>query len=314
MLQLDNVTDFEWRRLIERLDKAVAESARLYLQSLHARRVPIKADSWEHKLDELRLAREPDYQKAGLPLVYALKYMPRRVISILGSLWTVAGDRYPSSVLDIGSGTGSTALALDVTNAPRHINLHGIEPSPEMIAFAQGSRFAGRVSARYTKGSIEDGALGRIPLEPYDLVVFSASFPYQFDEWDALLDSVGSYEGNRSKMILVVEPEAKVDILDSFARRLRHRGWPTERLCCHDLPEIVKREDIPLKEMTHVWERIGLPGSTAPRTWWTPPNEKYLIANPEPSWPSPGENRMLWEGSGARTLIRHSLPYSGLKR
>ncbi len=280
MLQLENVSDFEWRRLIEGLDKAVAQAARDYLSSLHTRRVPIRAHSWDEELDELRLAREPDYNKPWLPLVYALKYMPRRVISILGSLTTIAGDRYPTSVLDIGSGTGATALALDLINAPRHINLLGIEPSREMIRFADSPPFQGRVTARYDGGSVGDGTLRGLSLDTFDLVAFSASFPYHFNEWSALLDAMGTYEDNVGKMILVVEPEAKADILLSFAQRLRARGWPTKWFCCHDLPEFIRRDDIPLKDTQEVWKRIGSPGSTPPRTWWSPPDDKFLIANP----------------------------------
>ena len=300
MLQLDSLSDFEWRRLVERLDKAVAEAARDYLRHLHARRVPIRPDNWEQELDELRLAREPDYDRPGLPLVYALKYMPRRVISILGSLLAVDIDRYPTSVLDVGSGPGATALALDLINAPRHMNLLGIEPSREMIAFADSSRFTTRVTARYQEGSVGDGTLGRLALEAFDLLVFSAALPYHFDEWGALLGALGSYEENVGKMILVVEPEAKADILDSFGRRLRARGWPTKTFCCHDLPEVIKRDELPLKDMQEVWKRIGSPGSTPPRTWWSPPDDKFLIANPQPSWPLLGESRMALVGLGGR--------------
>jgi hypothetical protein len=53
-------------------------------------------------------------------------------------------------------------------------------------------------------------------------------------------------------MILVVEPDAKESILDSFARRLRARGWPTVRLSSDDLPDTMKRDDIPLKAATNV--------------------------------------------------------------
>lgn len=102
MLQLESVSDFEWRRLIERLDKAVAEASRQYLRSLYTRRVSIRTEKWDQQLGELRLAREPDYDEPGLPLVYALKYMPRRVISILGSLLSVDVEQYPTHVLDVG--------------------------------------------------------------------------------------------------------------------------------------------------------------------------------------------------------------------
>jgi SAM-dependent methyltransferase len=305
MLRLESLNDFEWRRLVERLDKAMAEAARDYLRHLHARRVSIRSDDWDLELDELRLAREPDYDKPGLPLVYALKYMPRRVMSILGSLLTVDIDRYPSNVLDIGSGPGATALALDLINAPRHISLLGIEPSREMIAFADSSRFTWRVTARYQEGSLVDGTLGRLPLAAFDLLVLSASFPYHFDEWAPLLDALGSYHVNAGKMILVVEPEAKADILDSFGRRLRARGWPTRTFCCHDLPEVIKRDDVPLRNMQEVWKRIGSPGAVPPRTWWNPPDDKFLIANPEPSWPLLGEARMA---TVSGTWSRPSLP------
>lgn len=306
MLRLESLSDFEWRRLVERLDKAVAEAAREYLRQLHARRVPIRPDNWDLELDELRLAREPDYDKPGLPLVYALKYMPCRVISILGSLLTVSVDRYPASVLDVGSGPGATALALDLINAPRHVNLLGIEPSREMIVFADSSRFTSRVTARYQEGSLVDGTLGRLPLEPFDLLVLSASFPYHFDEWGPLLGALGSHQENAGKMILAVEPEAKADILDSFGRRLRAMGWPTKTFCCHDLPEVIKRDDVPLKNIQEVWKRIGSPGSAPPRTWWNPPSDKFLIANPQPSWPLLGESRLALGGrlQGAIVLTR----------
>jgi len=169
MPRSDRLSVFEWRLLTERLDRAVAEAARLYLQRLTSRHIRVDPRTWSDELDELRLHREPDYDRPGLPLVYALKYMPRRVISIFGSLLRVLGDRYPTSVLDVGSGTGATALALDLLNAPRHIKLLGIEPSHEMIAFAECSQYRARVSARYHEGSVASGSLSRLPLESFDL-------------------------------------------------------------------------------------------------------------------------------------------------
>jgi SAM-dependent methyltransferase len=290
MLQLNNVSDFAWRRLVERLDKGVAEAARRYLSNLHARHVPIRSQSWVEELEELRLAREPRYDMPGLPLAYALRYMPRRTLSILGSLATLAADRYPTTVLDVGSGTGATALAMDLMNSPRHISLLGIESSPEMIRFAESTPFQGRVTPLYNKGSLYDDSLANASIQNPDLVVISAAFPYRFKEWDPLIQELGSQEVHQSTMILAVEPDAKADILDSLARRLRVRGWRTEWLCCHDLPDAIRREDIALRNTQDVWKRIGAPGSTPPRTWWSPPHDKILIANPEPSWPALGDS------------------------
>jgi len=164
-------SEYQWRRLHESLDRAIAEAARLYLQGLTVRHTRFDPRQCDEELDELRFGREPDYGLPGLPLVYALKYMPRRVVSIFGSLLSVLDSWYPTSVLDIGSGTGASALALDLLNLPRHINLVGVEPSPEMITFSERSRYRDRVSAVYRQGSISDLMRGNIRLEPFDLIV-----------------------------------------------------------------------------------------------------------------------------------------------
>lgn len=289
MLRLDDINDFEWRRIVERLDLAVAESARAYLAQLHARRVPIRPDRWDDELEELRLRREPEYDLPGLPLAYAFKFMPRRIVSVLGSLLLLGLDRYPSSVLDVGSGTGATAVALDLLDAPRHISLTGLEPSHEMRMFAGSSRFSGRVTTRYIEGLVSDGSLPALSISDYDLVVLSATFPYDFDGWQPLLDGLGDHDDSR--MILAIEPDAKAPILNSFSRRLGVRGWPIVRRNSTELPEPMTRDDVFLKATGNLWERIGSPGSMAPRTWWTPPDDRYLIANPAPSWQRLNEAR-----------------------
>jgi SAM-dependent methyltransferase len=281
MRVLREPNDYEWQRLHQRLDTAIADSARIYLQRLAVRHVHISARKLSDELQELRLGREPDYKLPGLPLIYALKYMPRRVISVYGSLLSLVGDWYPRSVLDIGSGTGATALALDLLNLPRHTHLLGIEPSQEMIEFAESSPYRYRVSSRYVQGSMADLAEGVLSLDRFDLIVFSTCLPYHFDDWDPLMTTIGKYQGQETKRILVIEPDAKEDLLTSFRLRLMARGWPTAVLCCHDLPEVIKQDGLTLPEMTDVWQRLGLEG--APSTWWNPPDDKFLIANPEPA-------------------------------
>ena len=282
MLSNKAVNNYEWRRLHERLDKAVAEAALGYLRKLTIRRIHINVQQLGDELDELRLGREPDYDVPGLPLVYALKYMPRRIVSIFGSLLSVLDGWYPKSVLDIGSGTGATAIAMDLLNLSRQINLLGIEPSHEMILFSECTRWRNRVSTAYRQGSIADLAKDSVGLATFDLVVFSACFPYGFDNWSPLLTGLGDYEGQESKMILAVEPDAKADLLVSFQHRLRSRGWPTITFCCHDLPDAIKDNTLPLPEMLNVWRRLGMDDSSRPKTWWNPPDDKFLVANPKP--------------------------------
>jgi SAM-dependent methyltransferase len=208
--------------------------------------------------------------------------MPRRIVSIFGSLLSVLDGWYPKSVLDVGSGTGATAIAMDLLNLPRHISLLGIEPSHEMILFSESSRWQNRVSTTYRQGSIADLAKANAGLVTFDLVVFSAYLPYGFDNWSLLLDALGDYKGQEPKMILAVEPDAKADLLASFQHRLRSRGWPTMTFCCHDLPDVIKDNTLPLPEMLNVWRRLGMDDSSKPKTWWNPPDDKFLVANPKP--------------------------------
>jgi SAM-dependent methyltransferase len=285
MLTKKTLNNHEWRQLHERLDKAVADAALGYLRGLGMRRIRINTQQLSDELDELRLGREPDYDMPGLPLVYALKYMPRRVVSIYGSLFSVLDGWYPKSVLDVGSGTGATPIAIDLLNLPQHVNLFGIEPSHEMILFSGGSRWQNRVSTKYRQGSIVDLAKGSLSNIPFDLVVLSACFPYDFDNWGTLLAALGDYKGQESKMILAVEPDAKADLLASFQKQLKSRGWPTITFCCHDLPDIIKDNTLPLPMLTNVWQRLGMDDSSRPKTWWNPPDDKFLVANPKPVRP-----------------------------
>jgi hypothetical protein len=111
------------------------------------------------------------------------------------------------------------------------------------------------------------------------------------------MSALGARPGNESKMILVVEPDAKQELLTSFQRRLAAGGWPTATFCCHDLPEVIKDDTLPLREMQNVFRRLGLDGQ--PKTWWSPPNDRFLVANPRPAqatragrvWVAPGIKR-----------------------
>jgi hypothetical protein len=98
-------------------------------------------------------------------------------------------------------------------------------------------------------------------------------------------------------MILVIEPDAKQDLLNSFRRRLTARGWPTVTFCCHDLPDVIKDENLPLCEMQSVCQRLRL--ETEPRTWCNPPNDRFLVANPKQGEATSSDSAsMLSAGSG----------------
>jgi hypothetical protein len=284
MITLSTLNSCEWQ-LHKKIDKVVAEAALGYLRKLTTRRIPINIQQLSNELDESRLGREPDYDTPGLPLVYAFKYMPRRIVSIFGSLISVLDGWHPKSVLDVGSGTGATAMAIDLLDLPHHVDLLGIEPNLEMILFSECFECWHRVSTLYRQGSIDNLAKDIVSFVNYDLVVFSACFPYEFDNWNPLITTLGDYEGQESKMILAIEPDAKADLLMSFQHGLRTRGWPTTTFCCHDLPDVIKDNSLPLPKMLSVWRRLHMDDSSQPKTWWNPPNDLFLEANPKPVQP-----------------------------
>jgi SAM-dependent methyltransferase len=297
-----------WRQVHEEIDRSVAEAAQIYLHKLAIRRIRFDRDVLLHEVAELKMGREPDYNKPGFALLYALRYMPRRTIAILGSLNATLIDRYPTAVLDVGSGTGASTLALELLDAPRHIFLAGLEQSAEMIAFAQGMPARRRVSSHFEQGSLLDVMDSMLKQRRFELVVLSAALPYEFNQWSKVSDAFGAYESNEGTMILIVEPESKAHFLDALEKRFMANGWPTMRLCCHDLPDILKENDLPLRKMKSLAHRLGLDEDVFPiRSWWNPPDDRFLIANPEPAW-IPGPSPVL--SPSALQALESGLPTS----
>jgi hypothetical protein len=144
-----------------------------------------------------------------------------------------------------------------------------------MILFSECSRWRNRVSTAYRQGSIADLAKDSIGLATFDLVVFSACFPYGFDNWSPLLTELGDYEGQESKRILAVEPDAKADLLVSFQHRLRSRGWPTITFCCHDLPDTIKDNTLLLPKCSSPSLILHMKNSDSPFLLYL----KHLVMN-----------------------------------
>ena len=106
-----------------------------------------------------------------------------------------------------------------------------------MIGFAHGVPARRRVSAHFVQGSLLDVMDSMLEQKRFELVVLSAALPYEFNQWSKVSDAFGRYESNESTMTLIVEPESKADLLDALEKKFKAKGWPTMRLCCHDLPE-----------------------------------------------------------------------------
>jgi SAM-dependent methyltransferase len=270
------VTAADWPTLHHRLDRAIGDAAARYLQELRRRQVPIDPLAWTREIDWLIRGRDPDYNVPGVPLMYAVRYMPKRVISLLAALTLAYPDGNPRNAMDIGSGTGAGAVALDLLEPPTGIPLVGIDVSSEMIAFARYAREPKRHPAHFRLTSMEDIIERPARAAPFDLVIFSAPFARSFSEWDRLADAM-TRSTRAERVVLAAEPESRGFLLDAFEAALEDRGWQTVRHGTSDIPDFMK-EDRPLTRMTRFWRRLGSPGAYRPQTWWEPPADTYLVA------------------------------------
>lgn len=259
-----------WTTTLQRLDRRIADAAIEYLQDIRRRGLIIDGRAWARELDRLSSGRPVDYSRAGLPLLYALRYMPKRVITLMGAF--AFADPSPSAVLDIGTGTGATLMAAQML-LPSNVRLIGLDSSQEMLRFAAQTQRTQHSPAQVIEGTLEDVVDSGLPLAA-DFVTFSATLLRGFTEWGRLAQSLADAGVAR---VLAVEPESRVSLLDAFASALSDTTWEVSRSSTSALPRFMKA-DISLPGITRVWRQLGAPGSFRPQTWWDPPGASYLLA------------------------------------
>lgn len=263
-----------WQGAVDRLDRVVADASRAYLQELRNCDVLMDPHAWTRELDRLSRGRPLDYGRPGLPLMYAIRYMPRRVISLLGALAEATSERVPRVLADIGSGTGATIVAMQLRYPTTRLELTGIDASAEMLAFARHTQSGLRHPAFFIEGTIESLIDDPQPIVSSEIVTFSAPFNRAFDQWAPLAEM---FDDSAARLILAIEPESRASLLNAFERALRQHGWQTRRASSANLPAFMKAERA-LPALTRLWRQIGAPGAYQPQTWWEPPADEYLIA------------------------------------
>ena len=264
-----------WGGVVDRLDRVITDAARAYLQGLRHRDIPIDPLAWARELDRLTQGRPLDYGRPGLPLMYAVRYMPRRVISLMGALSIATSGRPLVSLVDVGSGTGATIVAIQLLYASLEPPLTGVDASQEMVEFARRTQDARRHQAAFVEGTIESLINDPAPIASSDLVTFSAPFDRTFNQWAPLAAALDTTE---TQSVLAVEPESRAFLLYQFEAAFRRHGWQTRRSGSRDIPAFMKAER-PLPGLTRFWRQIGAPGAYQPQTWWEPPADEYLIAS-----------------------------------
>ncbi len=132
---------------------------------------------------------------------------------------------HPIRVLDIGSGTDATALALTATFPGQCFEIDAIEPSREMAAAGRTLTASLDIAIDHIRGTFDDVLSGTIlTSKQYDLVVVSALLPYGW-EIGGTTNKVafGDFLERRlvpGGRVIVIEPRAKARELAVFATTL----------------------------------------------------------------------------------------------
>lgn len=271
-LTVSPITD-AWQTKLDRIDRLVADAAAGYLQELRHRGERVDTAAWARELDLLARGRNVDYGLPGLPLMYAIRYMPKRIIALLGELSELKLDGPPRSVLDVGVGTGAVPAAVQMLWPSSDFTVAGIDASTEMLRFATVSQRGARNPASFSERTLDDLMDEPALLQDVDLVTFSAPFNRAFHDWGRLANALGA----SSRRVFATEPSSRSSLLDSFEAALRTEGWAIRRGTSDAIPTAM-REIRGLPAVTRFWRRIGSPGPYQPQTWWEPPAEQFLFA------------------------------------
>lgn len=182
------------------------------------------AEGFNH-LARLRKGGEPDYEQRGLGTAYLLYYAVRRAGVIAAALVDQELTAGPVRVLDIGSGTDATSLALATLFPGHEFVVDAVEPSREMAT--AGTELASLLPfpVTHTDGWLEDVLSGAaLTSATYDLVVASAVLPYG---WDLRRPTEKVIFGDQLERrlapggrLLVIEPRAKAIELAIFGDTL----------------------------------------------------------------------------------------------
>jgi SAM-dependent methyltransferase len=229
MLQRDKLDGGTWSSVVSRVDRLILDAVRrtAQAQSLDVGAVARGYD----ELGKLRHGAEPDYSAPGISIAYALAYLPHRVSSVLGVLSSLALPTTPRRVLDLGSGSGAVAIALDCWSAGEPIEIIALDPSDQMRMFAHHLTLSDNVSMRQINGRIEEvlapnSFLGEAA---FDLIISSASLMYGVREASRIPAGIARY-AHPGARFFAIAPVAKEKELLSIWHAFVLANWTETRL------------------------------------------------------------------------------------
>lgn len=240
----------EWERTVGKIDKRLNDALSQYVKKLE-----LYTDEWTRACNALAAlrapqSRDPDYSVKGIAAAYAFRYMPHRVSSLMGTFAVAPYLRKaPRRVLDLGSGSDATSMALSLAYPGDEIEVMAVDTSVDMRCFGECLRL-GTVSRSYEQLSLDDVVSGKIPavFGWFDLVVMSACFGYVHQNrsetfWDGLAAALYELTDSPST-VMVIEPKAKRDCLLALNRSLDQRGFRCSRLSSEFYPKAIRSSSV----------------------------------------------------------------------
>jgi SAM-dependent methyltransferase len=204
----------DWKNFVLRVDEHVARAITSYQCDRQYTTYDIVAAF--NELSKLARSQESDYNKRAMALAYSLTYLPRKVCMIAAVLSKIlARDYRPTRVLDIGSGTGASTLALSLLYNDSTLEIIEIEPSQEMQDFCEYLPIPDSINRSPVEGCLEELVANRVyvPQGSCDLIILSSCLQPSHERlnsgWWSTLSEAITRLASKTAMVVSIEPDVK---------------------------------------------------------------------------------------------------------
>ncbi|MFM6037510.1 MAG: reverse transcriptase domain-containing protein [Sphaerospermopsis kisseleviana] len=215
------------------------------------------------ELDKLRKKQDPDYDLPGVPIAYAFKYLPRKIIAmtaVLSHYFREENVPIPEKILDVGSGTDAVSIALDLFRQKMSFQITAIEPCSYMRQFAMFRPSLRNLEVLNVNGRLGDW-FNYLNNNYFNLIFMSSILQNSFENlgnswWLEWANELYQASTNNARLILI-EPSVKVKLVNKMKWAMESSGWILrEQLLLSDLFPNVFNKGCQLKKLTSLKQEL----------------------------------------------------------
>lgn len=255
--------DEYYKNWCEEVDEYVSLIINDYINSIYVDNLKECIQQGFEELEKLRKGQDPNYDLAGVPVAYAFKYLPRKIIAmtaVLSHYFRAENVPIPEKILDVGSGTDAVSIALGLFRKQMSFKITAIEPCSYMRQF---SMF--RPSLPNLEISNVDGKLGdwfqHLNNKYYNLIFMSSILQNSFNNltdswWLTWTHDLYKASTNNARLILI-EPSVKGKLVNKMKLAMESSGWILkEQLLLNDLFPNVANKGRKLQKLTSLKKEL----------------------------------------------------------